>query len=252
MKPYYTVDALEHTGLVRAVTSLRQGGVSQAPYRSLNLGEHVGDDIQAVRTNREMFCQAIGLRRRGFVYCRQVHSDCVVVVDESADRLQRPIAEADAMVANRPSLALGVFTADCVPIFVLDVGTPAIGIIHAGWRGALAGIAAKTIRVMRCQFGSSPSNCRIHLGPSIQKCCYQVDVSLAEQFERKFGPSVRVKNAHIDLHAANVHQLVHAGVPTDAISATGVCTACRTDLFFSHRAENGLTGRLLSVIVLVD
>ncbi|MCZ6681479.1 MAG: peptidoglycan editing factor PgeF [Candidatus Poribacteria bacterium] len=245
---YHVVDAFEKTGLVQAVTSIRRGGVSRAPYHSLNLGAHVDDDSAAVSVNRQIFFRQIGLDARHFVHCRQIHSNRVWFIDPAAPLLQASPVEADAIITAHPSLAPGVFTADCVPIFILDAATPAIGMVHAGWRGTLTEIAAQTIRAMREHFGTAPSACLAHLGPSIQKCCYTVSISLADQFEQAFGPRVRSDECTLDLQTANANQLLQAGVPPDAISVSPFCTACRTDLFYSHRAEGGRTGRMLSLI----
>jgi hypothetical protein len=244
---YYTVDAIEKTGLARALMSFRRGGVSQPPYHALNLADHVGDDPAAVKANREIFFNRIGWPESSFLYCRQVHSNQVVCVDASARRLSPPIAEADAMISTLQGLALGVFTADCASVFILDSETPAIGLVHAGWRGTLARIAEKTIAAMQQQFGTLPANCIVHLGPAIQRCCYTVSPSLAAEFEKAFGPHIRT-DCRLDLQAANIQQLTQIGVPRRNISATQLCTACRTDLFYSHRAENGATGRMLSLI----
>ncbi len=251
MNLYHTVGTFEKTGLVQAVTSIRRGGVSRAPYHALNLGNHVDDDPEAVIANRRIFFNQIGLETKGFVHCRQVHGDRVLLIDRFTPQLQNPLAEVDAMITAYPSIAPGVFTADCVPIFILDVATPAIGIVHAGWRGTLAEIAAQTITAMQKHFGTLPSRCLAHLGPSIQKCCYTVSVSLAEQFEGAFGPHVRVGKCTLDLQTANAHQLLQAGLPFHAISVSQFCTACRADLFYSHRAEGGQTGRMLSLIRLL-
>ena len=251
MKFYHAIDEFENTGLVQAVTSIRQGGVSRTPYHSLNLGDHVGDNPEAVLANRRIFFDQIGLDTPNFAYCRQVHGNRVLLIDASTLQLQLPLPEADAMVTVQSSLALGVFTADCVPIFVLDVATPAIGIAHAGWRGTLAKIATQTINSMENHFGSSPSSCLVHLGPSIQKCCYTTSVSLADQFERTFGSHVRVGECTLDLPTANVHQFLQMGVPSRAVSVAQFCTACCTDLFYSHRLADGKTGRMLSLIRLL-
>ena len=245
MKTHHLIPEFQATGLVTAGISLRCGGVSEAPYGSLNLGEHVGDDRAAVRTNRKILSQQVCLK--ALHYCSQVHGDTVINVDDTSRPSVEGLPEADALVTSRGDVALGIFTADCVPIFILDPATPAIGLAHAGWRGTFAEVAAKTLAHMRTHFGTAPGNCLIHLGPAIQKCCYTVSDELLTQFTDRFGSTVR-KGRNLDLHAANVCQLMAAGVPVDSISLSAFCTACRTDLFYSHRAENGHTGRMLSFI----
>lgn len=247
MKIYRAIQELQTTDIVTAGVSLRTGGVSHAPYASLNLAEHVGDDANAVAANRKILFQQTGLRSPR--YCRQVHGNCVIDVDNATGAFLENPPEADALISAQRGVALGIFTADCVPIFMLDVETPAIGIAHAGWRGTFARIAVNTLAEMKDSFGTVATNCRIHLGPSIQKCCYAVSPELRTQFAERFGSTVH-DGTHLSLQTANVNQLVEAGLPPDAISISPLCTACRTDLFYSHRAENGRTGRMLSFIQL--
>ena len=247
MRTYHTIQELQTTDIATAGVSLRTGGISHAPYTSLNLAEHVGDDVNAVATNRKILFQQAGLR--DLRYCRQVHSNCVIDVDNTARAFLGKPPEADALISTRRGVALGIFTADCVPIFILDIETPAIGIAHAGWRGTFARIAVNTFAQMKDSFGTVATNCRIHLGPSIQKCCYTVGTELITQFSERFGSTVH-DGANLSLQTANVNQLVEVGLPADSISTSPLCTACRTDLFYSHRAENGRTGRMLSFIQL--
>lgn len=247
MKAYHAIQELQVSGIVTAGISLRTGGVSDAPYASLNLAEHVGDNVSAVATNRKILFQQTGLRDPR--YCRQVHGNCVIDVDNAAEAFRENPPEADALISAQRGVTLGIFTADCVPIFILDVETPAIGIAHAGWRGTFARIAVNTLAEMKDRFGTVAANCRVHLGPSIQKCCYTVDTELLTQFAERFGNTVH-DGTNLSLQTANVNQLVEAGLPSDSISVSSLCTACRPDLFYSHRAENGRTGRMLSFIQL--
>lgn len=248
MKLYHSISELEETGLVQAATSIRHGGVSLKPYHSSSPRASVGDERANVWANRQDLFEQVGLELYNFVYCRQIHSAAVICVNQSDAASQTHLAEADAMITGCFNLALGIFTADCVPVFILDPVTPAIGIAHAGWRGTLARIAHKTINAMDHQFGTSPSDCIVHLGPSIQRCCYIVSEELAAQFGQAFGASVRCGARALSLQDANVRQLTQVGVSSHTISVSPFCTACRTDLFYSHRAEEGKTGRMLSFI----
>ena len=247
MKTYRAIQELQTTGSVTAGISLRTGGFSKAPYASLNLAEHVGDDPKAVVSNRKILFQQTGLKN--LRYCRQVHGNCVIDVDDTTGASLENLPEADALVSACRGVALGIFTADCVPIFILDTETPAIGIAHAGWRGTFARVAVNTLTHMKTCFGTVVENCRIHLGPAIQKCCYTVSTELLTQFAERFGCNVH-DGTNLNLQAANVNQLVEVGLPSTSISISPLCTACRTDLFYSHRAENGQTGRMLSYIQL--
>ena len=245
MKIYHPIQELQATGIVTAGVSLRHGGVSRSPYASLNLAEHVGDDPNAVAANRETLFQKTGLTN--LRSCRQVHGTDVIDGADLPTPTPTLLPEADALVTDQREVALGIFTADCVPIFILDVATPAIGIAHAGWRGTLARIAVSTLTRMKTLFGTVATNCQIHLGPSIQQCCYTVSTELLTQFTDHFGSTVG-SGRNLSLQSANVTQLVEIDVPTAAISVSPFCTACRTDLFYSHRAEDGQTGRMLSFI----
>ena len=247
MKSYHPIQELEATNIVTAGVSLRHGGVSRSPYASLNLAEHVGDDPSAVAANRAILFQKTGLTNPR--YCRQVHGTDVINIVDQAPSTPTLLPEADALVTAQRDVPLAIFTADCIPIFILDVKTPAIGIAHAGWRGTLARIAVNTLARMKTLFGTVAANCQIHLGPSIQKCCYTVSEELLTQFTDHFGSAV-VSGTNLSLQSANVNQLLEIGLPTAAISVSPFCTACRTDLFYSHRAEDGQTGRMLSFIKL--
>ncbi len=247
MKTYHTIEELEATGIVTAGITRRHGGVSRAPYASMNLAEHVGDDANAVATNREIFFQQS--RLTDLHYCRQIHSTCVIDVDHTAPTALKQHPEADALISAQSGVALGIFTADCVPIFILDVATPAIAIAHAGWRGTFAQIAVNTLKHMQTRFGTLATNCEAHLGPSIQKCCYTVSPALLNQFTERFGNTIR-NGTHLSLQIANTIQLTEIGLSAASISVSPFCTACRTDLFYSHRAEAGQTGRMLSFIQL--
>ena len=164
----------------------------------------------AVETNRKILVQETGLTH--LRYCRQIHSASVVHVDKEVQPLAEHIPEADALVTAKHDIALCIFTADCIPIFVLDVETPAIGIVHAGWRGTFARIAVNAITEMKSLFGTLPKNCQIHLGPSIQKCCYTVSTELLTQFTTEFGSTV-ANGTNLSLQTANVNQLTEIGMP---------------------------------------
>lgn len=251
---YLTIQELTETNLVKAGITLRFGGVSNTPYSSLNLATHAGDNPEAVIQNRQRFSKNSGIA--SIKYCQQIHSDKVInantLPNTAFDNINQDLTSVsgDALISARQGDALGVFTADCVSIFILDIATPAIGIVHAGWRGTIERIGTKVLLQMKDSFGTLTENCRIHLGPSIQQCCYEVSGDLLSRFEEHFGENVH--NGHsLSLQIANVIQLVDIGVPTEFISTSHLCTACQTDMFYSYRAEGGQTGRMLSYIQLI-
>ena len=243
----------------------RQGGVSRAPYATLNLGMSVGDDPRAVEENRRRFFGTFDLQLSQVVRVKQVHGDGVLRVDESlASRQGFPGLlldegyEYDGLVTNLPDLALVVTTADCLPIMIHDPVRGAVAAVHAGWRSTAKRIGARALEAMAAAYGTNPADCRVAIGPGIRRCCFEVDapvmnammVALSTWTEHTVatGPG----HFHLDLAGVNRAILLGAGVRPDRIADVGLCTACRTDLFFSHRAEKPRTGRMMNLILLAD
>ncbi|RKU25943.1 peptidoglycan editing factor PgeF [Candidatus Poribacteria bacterium] len=251
---YIPIESFESTGLVKAGISQRIGGVSPPPYESLNLATHVSDRRENVTSNQQKLSEQIGIKT--LKYCRQIHSDKVIDADQITHSFWNGIGSedssptGDALISKIHNTTLGVFTADCVPISILDVNTPSIGIVHAGWRGTFSQIVIKTLDKMKDDYGTNPVNCLINFGPSIQKCCYEVGSDLLTQFSNKFGDSV-VNGNHLCLQTANVNQLIDYSVPDTSISISPVCTACNLNRFYSYRVEGEKTGRMLSYIQLI-
>jgi len=228
----------------------RLGGVSNPPYHSLNAGHLVGDDHQAVEANHDLICQALGIPRRDIATAHQVHGSRVALVGPEARG--RVIPATDALVTDVPGVALMLRFADCLPVLLYDPVRRAIGLAHAGWKGTIEGIAAKTALAMMEAYGSHPSDIIAGLGPCIGPCCYQVGSEVIELVKAKFNPwqgLLRLQgdnSVHFDLWEANRRQLAELGV--EEIEMIELCTACRTDEFFSHRAEGGRTGRFAVVL----
>jgi len=183
------------------------------------------------------------------VTVRQVHSAQVWNAHPLADRQ----CEGDALVTDDVNRRIGVRTADCVPILLLDTGKRAVAAVHAGWRGTVAGIVARAIEKMQSDFGSQPADIRAALGPCIRECCYEVGPEVAAQFRSLFPewPAVTGKQ-HVDLVEANRRNLSAAGVPAAQIFDSGLCTACVAEHFFSYRREPQNPGRMLSAICRLD
>ena len=168
----------------------------------------------------------------------------------------RVVPDTDALITDRRRLALVVTAADCVPIYLYDPVRRVIGVAHAGWRGTVAGIAAATVRAMAVRFGCDPAQVHAAIGPSIGPCCYEVDEPVAGPVRQYYGdraaallrPAARPGRYMLDLWSANRLDLESAGVRY--VSTAGVCTSCRCDLLFSHRAENGTAGRGAAIIAL--
>ena len=256
--------------------STRVGGRSRlkgAP--AFNLGFTDWDARPVVAANRRMLLEALGAGRMPLAALRQIHSDVVHVV--SVPPGEPPAG--DAIATRQPGLLISVQTADCVPILLADMARHAVAAIHAGWRGTLARVAAKTLGRMRLEFGTRPEDVVAALGPSIGRCCYEVGPEVAQAFAAQFaraaewfdGPFARLaegeepnplpwltmmppghqpepERVKLDLRAANRSQLMDAGVSPRRIAVSALCTACRTDLLFSYRREGAGTGRLMAVI----
>jgi YfiH family protein len=259
VETFDTIDARD--GVTFAITT-RAGGTSAAPFESLNLGGHVGDDASDVEANRARLSALTGLDAGALSFGAQVHGTHVAVVD----RPGRNFADTDALVTNQPDVPLVILVADCAVIGLVDPVRGCVGIAHAGWRGTLEDIAAKTLDVMRDRFGTDPAQVVAAVSPSIGPCCYQVGPEVTDAFyagHPDIAPDVLAPpdfasagsfegvnddRSMLDLWAANCRMLERAGVPVGNIDVAEVCTACNTDHFFSHRAESGRTGRFAGVI----
>lgn len=256
---YGVFPRLEAAGIRHGI-STRAGGTSKAWYRSLNLGLHTGDKAEDVKTNRALFCQALGVDYDHIVTAQQVHGDHIVNVTEGykgrgAKSYGTAVAQTDALMTNIPGLPLMLFFADCVPVLIADPVHRAVAVSHAGWKGTVAGIGQKTVLEMQKHFGTQPSDCLVAIGPSIGPCCYEVDHTVTDLLKRRFdywkelvGPGE--DHRKLNLWAANRIQLREIGIPDKNILESGVCTSCNTELFYSHRAEKGKTGRIGAVITL--
>ena len=255
-----------HAGVTALVTT-RHGGESTGPYASLNLGGRTGDDPAAVRRNRARAAALLASDSRRLVFGRQVHGAKVAQVPR--DFAGGAFDDTDALVTNARGTPLVILTADCAAIFLFDSARCAIGIAHAGWRGTVAGIAARAVRRMHDAFGTAPGDLIAAIGPSIGPCCYEVGAEVIAAVDDtlpdyagevlvepdmasagSFRAAVNEGHRHFDLWRANELILMDAGVGEDRIEVARLCTACRTDLFYSHRAEKGLTGRFGGFIVL--
>lgn len=247
-------------GLVHGV-STRLHGYSKEPFKSLNLGLHTGDDKNDVVRNRQLFADAVGIDSQSIVTAQQVHDDHIACVhsvdtDNQTREYQRTFPTTDALATNEPGIPLMLFFADCVPVLFYDPIQHAVAIAHAGWKGTVARIAAKTLVRMQDEFGTRPSDCLIGVGPSIGPCCYEVDETVIDKLRQEFAKTwtkfaiPRKDRWLLDLWSVNHDQLVEVGAADKNIVISGVCTACNTDLYYSYRVENGQTGRIGAVIQL--
>jgi YfiH family protein len=231
----------------------REGGVSDGPYRSFNLAEHVGDNPGAVKANwlrwRAMYPGVTVAR------VQQVHGNQVHRVEFGEDA---PGRIGDGMVTRVPGIVLAIFTADCVPLLMVDPEGAVVGALHAGWRGVLAGIAAKGLAAMAA-LGASLGRIHVALGPSIGGCCFEVDTSLADKFVSRLPAAAKfcrpgpAGKPCLNLRAIIRSQLAEAGISPHLITDVGPCTRCNPERFFSRRAAAGArTGLQMSFIGLAE
>ena len=232
----------------------RHGGVSQAPWASLNVGGNVGDDPRAVRHNHERIYAALGVPDARACTVWQVHSADVVIA-RGPVRGRRWLALADGMVTDRADTPLSMRFADCTPLLFHDPRRGIIGMAHAGWRGTVQGVSRRVVELMARSFGCRPADIEAAIGPSIGPERYQVGEEVVAAVQDYFGTTEGLirrspddGTAYLDLWAANRLDLERAGV--ERIAVAGLCTAQRTDEFVSHRAERGQTGRFSAVMAL--
>ena len=239
---------LDRYGFVHAFAT-RSGGVSAAPYDTLNLGFHLGDDDDAVHENRARFAASLRVAEERLFEQRQVHGTEVREISEFD--LAQVVAdlEGDALITRAAGIAVAARTADCVPVLIGHPSTGDVGAVHAGWRGAVAGIVPRAIETL----SHAPTDLVVAIGPHIRVEAFEIGEEVALEMENAAGGRAVVRRggakSHGDLAALIRVQLHDAGVPDDAIDDVGGCTQNDAANFFSHRRERGKTGRHLSAIV---
>lgn len=269
--------------------STRVGGVSKVyGGQALNLGFTAHDTKAAVEVNRRKFILALtgvsepkklrpsSAQRQPLVTPRQIHSDLIHRISEIPKN--SATLAGDGLVTNVPGILLGILTADCLPVILVDPKRRAVGVFHAGWRGTAKRIVEKGVGEMHRWFGSEPRDLKAAIGPGIRGCCYEVGPEVKSAFEAQFpygselfretkerneihekypllfltarapGHSDLPKKIFLDLVEANRRQLIGAGLLPKNIADLELCTRCRQDLFFSHRGEKGVTGRMMAVV----
>lgn len=273
---------MDYSWLLHGFSS-RFGGVSQVyqpggDLADLNLGFTAADDRAKVEENRRRFVRAVAGEKRSksvsLVTLKQIHSSLIREVGANSTAALK----GDGMLTRQAGVLLGIQTADCIPVLVADTRQRIVAAFHAGWRGTLARIVENGIGRMRAEYGSRTGDLTAAIGPGIGQCCYAIGEELRFDFESQFAYApelfrevydsdpIREKypllfmtarapghsnigpSLHLDLPKANRRQLLDAGIPEKAIHAIDACTSCHPKQFFSHRAQQGFTGRLMSVI----
>lgn len=227
-----------------AVESTRHGGISQAPYQSLNLGLHTNDDPAAVLENRRRFFAACGYLPERTAGSHQIHGAEILTVTEPGY-----FEGFDALITRQSGILLTVTIADCTPILLFDPKKMAVAAVHAGWKGTAAGILRKTLEAMQSAYGSRAEDCLAYIGTCIDHCDFEVDSDVADHFTgaHKQWDEQRGKYM-VNLKQANRSQLLKAGVPETQIQLSPYSTFTEHRDYFSHRFEKGRTGRMLAAI----
>jgi YfiH family protein len=246
---YYASPLLEQVNVPHCF-STRIGGMSPAPFDSLNLGNPSGtetvDDYARIYENYRKLQRAIGREKHERIWVHQVHG---------GDVMRAPCpsgAKADALVTNDPSKLIAVRVADCVPILLSSVDGKVVAAIHSGWRGVIAGVVRNAIEAMRVP----PGSILAAIGPCIGFDSFEVGGEVLEAFAQAFGENAPIRpradgKGYVDLRRAVEIQLIGAGIAGNQIDTTDRCTFAHADEFFSHRRDKGITGRMAALIATV-
>ncbi len=244
-------DFLEHAFCTR------RGGASRDDYNSLNMSFREGDEEFRVLQNWDRLATAFDIPMEQFLVVNQVHGDAIFVIKphgsyfSSSDELSY-----DAIITPRADLAICIKTADCVPVFLVDKVKKVIAVVHAGWKGTALAISAKVIRLMQNQYRCQPADILAAIGPSIGKCCYEVDQVTADAFRKHkysdlfFQQGSKKDKWMLDLPEANRRQILETGITENNIEVSKYCTVCNQDMFFSHRGSGGITGRQVNFMMI--
>ncbi|WP_155474688.1 peptidoglycan editing factor PgeF [Heliobacterium mobile] len=249
-------------GVVQAI-STRKGGLSEPPFDELNLGCHVGDDLERVYENRRRLSAALNLKSDRWITVNQVHGDRILWVGTGEDidpapGKGLPIMEADGLATEQPGVPLVVFGADCGLLLFFDSKTRRIGAVHAGWRGTVNGLPQRMIEQF-VERGSRAEDILVGIGPCIGPCCYPVGEEVAEAFKTKWsfseevlGPPNEEGKRALDIKAAQRLQLLQANVPDVNIQTMDLCTSCQSAELYSYRRDSGKTGRQGAIIMMTE
>lgn len=251
---YFQFEKISSSPSVISAFFSRLGGISKFPFEGLNLGLHVKDNRDNVLQNRNFVLKELGFTSSMLISMEQIHSDNLSEVSLlhkglGAYSWDDAIPSTDGMISGDKGILLMALVADCSVVVFYDPLKEAIGIGHCGWRGTVKKLSVKIINEMAMRFGSSPSDLLAGIGPCIGPCCCEVGMEVKEMFFNSFGHAsenffeLNKGKLHLDIQKALVYQLISSGVKEENIDIIKLCTSCRTDLFYSHRREKGITGR---------
>jgi YfiH family protein len=248
--PHFESPGLAKLEWTRHAFLTRLGGVSLPPYDSLNLSDKNGDLETFVLQNKNLVSAAFGFESRSLILLDQMQHDQILLLKEPIITLPSPL-EYDALITNSPNTYLGIQTADCLPIFIVDQKRKAIAAVHAGRQGTALQITIKVLKRMKEEFACTLNDLLIAMGPSIGSCCYEIEERV---FQPEWEPFSTLKGTGkwmVDLAQINIVQMKREGIGEEQIYWVNLCTRCHSDLFFSYRRE-GQTGRQLSFIGIAE
>lgn len=229
---------------IAAAETTRHQGVSLPPFDSLNMGNYTDDNPAHITENRRLVLSDLGFSMENFCFAKQTHSDCIYLATRGGK-----IEGYDAIISNTKGLIIGVTVADCTPILLYDAKNQAIAAIHAGWKGTAAEIVRKTLAAMQTHFGTTAKDCYAYIGTCIAACDFEVGDEVAAQFDTPYKQyNITKQKYYIDLKKANQQQLLDFGIVPSHIQVSPHSTFSNTKDYFSHRAEKGITGRMMALI----
>lgn len=252
--PFIRFKCFENIDFINHGFSTRLGGTSKGIYSSMNLSFGRGDDNACVEENFRLIASVIGTSPENMVNAMQTHTANVLKVGKDKCGMgvtrKRDFSDIDGLVTNEPGVCLVTSYADCIPLFFVDPVKKCIGLSHSGWRGTVSKIGINTVKMMKDEFGSDPADIIAFIGPGICKDCYEISSDVADEFKAAYTKEqsdilLTQKNDEkyqLDLHQANVYNLLNAGLNPEHIHVTDICTCCNPEILFSHRASQGQRG----------
>jgi hypothetical protein len=244
---YFQFENLAHFPGIEHGIFTRNAGHSQPPFASLNISYGIGDQDKSVARNRELVSTIMGPGK--LTYIHQVHGSEIAVLGRGRKVPSNPVAArplvADAVVTDQPKNYLVVQIADCQSVLLYDPSRQVVANVHSGWRGSIRNIIGRTIGVMKQHFGCRPDGIHAGIGPSLGPCCAEF-INYETEIPREFW-GYKDSDDHFDFWAISSDQLIRAGIPKRNIESSQLCTRCRTETFYSYRAEE-TTGRFAAVI----
>jgi len=243
----------KYSHIVNTGMTCRTGGISNGEFSSFNQALHCNDQIESVLANRTILCNSQNISFEKYTCAEQTHSAGISFIDKEScgsgrDRYSDSIKNTDALIISDKNIMINIHIADCVPLVLFDTDKRVGALIHAGWKGTAQLITLKTVKYMISRLQCNPNQIIAGIGPSIDSCCFKIGEDTAKTLKKSFNYSpaiIRNDNETIraDLKKANCEQLISSGLNRANIEISGICTCCSHDIFYSYRAEKGLTGR---------